>query len=90
MSASDQQKEAAIPDDYIQGDAFEEKLFEKELQHIRKQYPDVDKEDLFGLAFSGGGIRSSTFALGVAQALARSSVFIICPRSPAAAISVLR
>jgi len=71
MSASDQQKEAAIPDDYIQGDAFEEKLFEKELQHIRKQYPDVDKEDLFGLAFSGGGIRSSTFALGVAQALAR-------------------
>jgi len=56
--------------DYIKGEEFEEKLLAQELQHIRKQHKDVDKSNLFGLAFSGGGIRSATFSLGVMQALA--------------------
>ena len=30
--------------------------------------------DLFGVAFSGGGIRSGTVSLGILQALARASV----------------
>ena len=33
-----------------------------------------DGEDLVGLALSGGGIRSATFALGVMQALAKHGV----------------
>ena len=32
------------------------------------------RESLIGLAFSGGGIRSATFNLGVLQALARSQL----------------
>lgn len=34
-------------------------------------YPDTDRLKLAGLAFSGGGIRSATFNLGVIQALAK-------------------
>jgi len=33
-----------------------------------------DKDTLMGLAFSGGGIRSATFSLGVMQALAKNNV----------------
>ncbi|MDQ6971753.1 MAG: hypothetical protein Q9M30_03820, partial [Mariprofundaceae bacterium] len=60
-------------DAYIAAEGFEKDLFSKELEHIGKQRPHepIDKGQLVGLAFSGGGIRSSTFALGVAQALAR-------------------
>jgi len=63
MSASDQ-------NGYIKGEEFEEKLLAQELEHIRKQHKDVKKDNLFGLAFSGGGIRSAVFSLGVMQALA--------------------
>jgi Patatin-like phospholipase len=36
----------------------------------RYQLPEATDENLFGLALSGGGIRSATFALGVLQAMA--------------------
>jgi len=61
---------------YIAGREFEEKLFPEELDHILGENPEHKtaegrkKEHLVGLAFSGGGIRSSTFSLGVTQALA--------------------
>ncbi len=70
MNASDDQATQKQPDNYIRGDEFEEKLFAAELALIRKQHPDIDKTKLIGLAFSGGGIRSATFSLGVMQALA--------------------
>lgn len=63
------------PGDYIRGDDFDKKLLQAELEHIQ-QRAGVEqdfatlKKNLFGLAFSGGGIRSSTFSLGVMQALA--------------------
>ena len=41
-------------------------LVEEELRHIKSE---SDPGDLRGLAFSGGGIRSASFCLGVAQAL---------------------
>ena len=68
MSASGKQQTEAI-----NVDRFESDILDQELEHIRQQRPgmDVEKQQLFGLAFSGGGIRSSTFALGVSQALAR-------------------
>jgi Patatin-like phospholipase len=42
------------------------------IQSRRQHYelPDATDENLFGLALSGGGIRSATFALGVLQAMA--------------------
>lgn len=56
-------------------------LREAELEYIkkkRKYYGQKREEtkgnDLAGLALSGGGIRSATFALGVMQALARDGV----------------
>lgn len=42
-------------------------------QHYHRTNAD-DGQDAVGLALSGGGIRSSTFALGVVQALARKGV----------------
>jgi hypothetical protein len=69
MNASDNHSSSNDSYDYIKGEE-EEKLIAKELEHIRKQHPDADKSNLFGLAFSGGGIRSATFCLGVMQALA--------------------
>lgn len=36
---------------------------------------DVNTNDYFGIAFSGGGIRSATFCLGVMQALMKAGIF---------------
>jgi Patatin-like phospholipase len=41
------------------------------IKHRRRQSGDETSEDLTGIALSGGGIRSATFALGVLQALAK-------------------
>ncbi len=61
---------------YVEGKDFGNKLFANELDHILGEDPEhrtPDREkDLVGLAFSGGGIRSSTFSLGVTQALAEN------------------
>ena len=54
-----------------------EKAYEEEFKHIRARrdgaYPSDDTtqapDNLVGLAFSGGGIRSATFGLGVLEAL---------------------
>jgi len=58
---------------YIEGKDFK-KVFANELDHILREDPGQRTPDrgkyLVGLAFSGGGIRSSTFSLGVTQALA--------------------
>jgi len=70
MSASDNQTGKDKNHDFITGEEFEEKLLKAELNQIGKQHAGVDKSKLFGLAFSGGGIRSATFSLGVMQALA--------------------
>jgi len=40
-----------------------------ELRAIQAAFPAVDEEKLVGLAFSGGGIRSATFGLGVLESL---------------------
>lgn len=53
------------------------KLREKELSYLklkRRSPTDLDGSDLAGLALSGGGIRSASFALGVMQALAGANV----------------
>jgi hypothetical protein len=57
---------------------------DKELKYIRKRQPlgedgslpdeNVVAERLIGLAFSGGGIRSATTNLGIAQALSRMGI----------------
>ncbi len=57
-------------------------MFEAERERIRQwrknrgvaENDSEDRMDLFGLAFSGGGIRSATFNLGVLQALAKHKV----------------
>jgi len=46
-----------------------EKVKEEEFKLIRKLHTDRTPENLVGLAFSGGGIRSATFGLGVLEAL---------------------
>ncbi|MBI5616913.1 MAG: patatin-like phospholipase family protein [Gammaproteobacteria bacterium] len=43
----------------------------EELRSVRDHAPESSPDELFGLAFSGGGIRSATFNLGVLQALAK-------------------
>lgn len=73
-----------------QANSFAEDLFPKELEEIYRRrkaldghtVPDTEievppsiEQDLVGLAFSGGGIRSSSFSLGVAQYLIRSGLF---------------
>ena len=40
-----------------------------ELEAIQAAFPHVHEKDLVGLAFSGGGIRSATFGLGVLEGL---------------------
>ena len=45
------------------------------LRELRRREGDVEEDDGFiGLAFSGGGIRSATFNLGILQALAREGL----------------
>ena len=46
-----------------------EKVREAERQAIRAVFGDVDDKELVGIAFSGGGIRSATFGLGVLEGL---------------------
>jgi hypothetical protein len=46
-----------------------EKAKEEEFKSIQKLHTDKTPESLVGLAFSGGGIRSATFGLGVLEAL---------------------
>ena len=52
---------------------------EKESQSIKERREamelSLDTENTVGLAFSGGGIRSATFCLGVAQSLHRYGIF---------------
>lgn len=47
-----------------------EKLLEKEWSYLEKTRPGFDRNNIKGLALSGGGIRSASFNLGVLQALA--------------------
>jgi len=55
-------------------------VFERELQHIsasragRGVKVEAHNGNLIGLAFSGGGIRSATFNLGILQALAQQGI----------------
>ena len=46
----------------------------EESRKKRKVHYEADKETLVGLAFSGGGIRSATFNLGILQALAQKKL----------------
>ena len=63
---------AAIPFD---GTSMDHRLYRAELVaiHARRQHKGP-VADLVGLACSGGGIRSATFCLGVAQALAHRGI----------------
>jgi hypothetical protein len=45
-----------------------------EARRSNNTLPSVEAEPLWGLAFSGGGVRSATFCLGVIQALTRAGV----------------
>lgn len=54
--------------DALEGISFKE-VQEKELAAIQKLHADKTADNLVGLAFSGGGIRSATFGLGVLEAL---------------------
>lgn len=47
------------------------KVVDKEFDAIKTRRPDADKDNLKGIALSGGGIRSASFCLGVMQALAK-------------------
>ena len=47
-----------------------EDMLEREWQYLEQRRPGFDRKRIRGLAFSGGGIRSASFCLGVAQALA--------------------
>lgn len=55
-------------------------VIEAEKNHIRKDYEGSarggakNKQDFFGLALSGGGIRSASFCLGVMQALVSGGI----------------
>jgi hypothetical protein len=74
MSASQKKAVQKGSSEHISGEYFERDLLASELDHIFQESPDKRTKDrekqLFGLAFSGGGIRSATFSLGVMQALA--------------------
>ncbi|GAV21414.1 patatin-like phospholipase [Mariprofundus micogutta] len=71
MSASDNTKNDTSSEVWS---VSEKKVISDELTHIQKQFPQADENNLCGLAFSGGGIRSSTFSLGVMQALAEKGL----------------
>jgi len=70
--------------DEVRTQGFEQ-VRERELEYVRKRQPlgedgklptrDEVAEHLIGLAFSGGGIRSATTNLGIAQALSRMGIF---------------
>src|SRR5271154_418898 len=45
-----------------------------ESRRARKVHPEPHPDNLIGLAFSGGGIRSATFNLGILQALAQNGL----------------
>ena len=47
----------------------ESQILDEEKKHIKKKYPK------YGLALSGGGIRSAAFSLGVMQALDKAKIF---------------
>lgn len=47
-------------------------VVEAELDHLKK-FRESDKDNLKGLALSGGGIRSASFCLGVIQSLAKNN-----------------
>ena len=46
-----------------------EKVQQAEREKIQAAFGEVDDQELVGLAFSGGGIRSATFGLGVLEGL---------------------
>lgn len=52
-----------------------ERRASEELRARRREAGVPDDAPVWALAFSGGGIRSATFCLGLAQALARNQVF---------------
>ena len=58
-------------------------VFDEEIVNItsRRAVTQPVKENLVGLALSGGGIRSATFGLGVLQALKRLGLFESLDRS---------
>lgn len=71
-------------DDAIQQrrmDAGSDALLDAELGEIQswrgthKNRPEASRENLTGLALSGGGIRSATFCLGVIQSLVKDDLF---------------
>jgi len=73
MSAPENQTTQSEYPDYI--DTTQEKeLLARELEHIQKQFPEVEASSLRGLAFSGGGIRSAIFSLGIMQALQQNKM----------------
>ena len=49
-------------------------VFDCELAHVRARRSDASANDLVGLAISGGGIRSATFALGILETLRERGV----------------
>lgn len=55
--------------------------FGEKISKLKKQHTGEDwefKSGKIGLAFSGGGIRSATFNLGILQALARKNILRFC------------
>ena len=51
-----------------------EKVRQAEQQAIQAAFGDVDDQEQVGLAFSGGGIRSATFGLGVLEGLKKHNL----------------
>jgi hypothetical protein len=67
------QNDAVRPEEKIHFVSAEfDQIKAKELQHLG---PEVKADNLIGLALSGGGVRSASFALGVLQALYGFGVF---------------
>jgi hypothetical protein len=69
-------KEKAVSDNdylpYQKGAKYAgaEKLLETEWEYLEKNRKNFDRNNIKGIALSGGGIRSASFCLGVMQALA--------------------
>ena len=64
-------RRTALAGEYDPGVA---ELLPEEIEYIARRRDGATRTDLAGLALSGGGIRSATFALGVMQALAKAGV----------------